>query len=95
MSWITMTIPETKRKTATMARILSAARQNATQAIARAMKKGVIPVLTAQDGRPSPHDLGVVILAGACKMSATLDLSFGWVSVNEARSMGQHRPCFL
>ena len=42
MSWTTMTTPETSRKRATTAMILMATRQNATQATARAMKKGII-----------------------------------------------------
>jgi hypothetical protein len=42
MSWTTMTTPETSRKRATIAMSLMATRQNATQATARAMKKGII-----------------------------------------------------
>ena len=37
---MTMTTPETTRKMATATRIFNATRQNATQAMARAMKKG-------------------------------------------------------
>jgi len=75
---MTMTTPETIRKTATATRTFSATRQNAILATARAMKKGSMRFPTGPWGRGHRGTViaagpGYAFSAGACTMSPTTE----------------------
>ena len=73
MSWMTITTPEASKKSITITRILRAARQNATHAMASAMMKGSIyRFLTGSAvASPSPPTPGIASPHWACMVSGT------------------------
>jgi hypothetical protein len=96
MSWMTITMPEASKKSTRITRILRAARQNATHAMASAMMKGIIFRFLTGPGRPRylhPAS-GIASSTRPCMVAGTTEPSTRFGFGAGARSMGQHRPCF-
>src|SRR6476661_1505907 len=95
---MTITTPEASKKSITITRILRAARQNATHAMASAMMKGIIDRFLTGSAvtSPSPPDLRVLHpQLGRVWCQAPLDLSTRFGLGARARPMGPTSAALL